>query len=815
MPMGLYMGLRIDSNQGGGGSSWVTLRKYGSNPGLPLPTPSTILVPTPNAGNPLIAIGSTSYPTNGELRDGKAVTDGTTDTWIMTAPVTFNNVANPFPVLVRYTSPAGANTWTPHGTVIGLGAAGRWNAGGSFAPSKPILSGGLWHIYVCGVLNTNFYWGFEGSTCALGHYTSPDLITWTEDVNNPVLVPDQPWEGSNGVYAASVIPYASGGWLMQYSTFNNLTGAWANALAVSTNLSSWTKQGLGSLSSGVTQAQRNASPPQGYVKEQPEYLQYAGLVWNVTDNIPNNAVFVSADGVNEMFFKTILSTSSIGWTAGSQGSCGMILNVDNSLNIVYNAANSSNRNQDGVASVPAFLNFGPTWIADAPSFLPGQTWSIGCDSTGTQYACLPGKYLAFTTSFTLSACMKRNDGTKLTTLFSKRSSADASLLEYALYWNASGASPANKLRSDISIAGSNQDVTGTAAHAQTASWHLAHLRVNVAGGNRTVGVRFDGSPDGSSTFAGAPTTFVNDVLIGVDELVDSAGTYANAQFCELNVWNRYLSAAEIAAQFTGTPPATTNQISRIKCNDGSGKILTDAIAFTPFTPPTALPAAPTQPVSLWQAVFTPNGIVSGGTLTNIFDTGPAKNDLTCSGSVLLEGNVANGWPAVREDGSTGTCTMTTGLSAPPLSYIAVLKPSAAGVAAGNMAILSGTVGGIEWQITQTSAKQALNKAFVSNLGVSNTSLSTSVPQMVGLTIDGSGNGNFYLNGVGDGTFSIGANTFTFTQGYVGAQNTGGTTIAERFAGDWYVIGVDSVPLVYTPAQMAAWNTRWAAQFGIS
>jgi hypothetical protein len=62
-----------------------------------------------------------------------------------------------------------------------------------------------------------WYFGFDGSISQIGLATSPDGLTWTKSDRNPVLSPDQSWEGTR-VFAPSVISDTDSGlYLMWYA----------------------------------------------------------------------------------------------------------------------------------------------------------------------------------------------------------------------------------------------------------------------------------------------------------------------------------------------------------------------------------------------------------------------------------------------------------------------------------------------------------------------------------------------------------------------------------------------------------------------
>lgn len=76
-----------------------------------------------------------------------------------------------------FTSSDGVN-WTSHGSQIAVGGVGTWDQSGVFQLNLLTKQAGTWYAY---------YSGFDGAQYGQGLVTSPDLITWTKSVSNPIF----------------------------------------------------------------------------------------------------------------------------------------------------------------------------------------------------------------------------------------------------------------------------------------------------------------------------------------------------------------------------------------------------------------------------------------------------------------------------------------------------------------------------------------------------------------------------------------------------------------------------------------------------
>lgn len=744
----------IGGGAGGGGS--VTFGPYGNNPGVLLS--SGIWNATNVVGDPLIAIGSTGFPASGEVRDGMAQTEAGTDYFFGSAPLTFNGVTQPFPSILLWTSPAGANTWTYVGVAIPFGSAGAWNGGGVFSPSKPLKVGGKWKMLVSGVVNTDAYW--VGPDTKIGVYVATSLAgPWTEQAGNPVIIGDQTYEGQQGPYSPSVVAAPGGGYIINYCGRTPANG-FTESLATSPDLVTFTKQGQATLiGPGAIGSLTDF--------EEPALVLYSGLFWNIVAGL--NAL-VSADGYHWMGWGNI-AVGSATWNAGGVGTCDVITNADNSLNIVYNGFTTGVRSQVGAATCPAFVTMGPSHVADVPAVLAAtNTYSIGSDSTGTQYGQIPGAAVSFAGSYGLMCWVRRNAATKYTDVFSKKAATDNSKTEYDFFWEASidGTNP-NKLAFGFTPTTTGfSTLIGTATHAQTGDWHAVCVNNSVAAGNSSISLFFDTIADGSATYAGVPTQFGCDVLTLRNNNVGVSNN-AQAQVCELLFRSGSVFTQTEINNFYNSGTIPSNVI-RYKCDEPSGHVLIDQTAMPAVTPSVALPP---RPVCNWLVFAGFCDGVGGGPLTDL--TGNVNPGTT---NFTLVNNALNGWPIVRN----ANMQMHSAINQQNLCYFAVLKPTAAGIIGGYQSIVSNQSGtGTDYQIVQTAGVPALTLNQTTALGSANTPLSTSSFTFAMVTFN-SPNGAFFNNGNADGTFNH-AQAFTFTKLYLGETDAG-----QAFHGDIAMIG---------------------------
>lgn len=115
--------------------------------------------------------------------------------------------------------------------------------------SNPVLapSAGAWdaaattsaEVYFDGVTYHMIYTGFDGSTYAIGAATSPDGVTWTKNILNPVIAKgvDGSWEDQGALACAMTVHDGIYYLFYQGRLFNDL------GLATSTDGVSWAKYG--------------------------------------------------------------------------------------------------------------------------------------------------------------------------------------------------------------------------------------------------------------------------------------------------------------------------------------------------------------------------------------------------------------------------------------------------------------------------------------------------------------------------------------------------------------------------------------------
>lgn len=129
------------------------------------------------------------------------------------------------------TSPDGLN-WTNAGQVLDVGGAGAWDSQMVRDPAV-ILDGGTYKMWYAGTASWPAF--------KIGYATSPDGITWTKDLSNPVFTgTTDGWDGFQ-VYAPSVVK--DGGIYQMYfsGTDNNMSQVWSTGHASSSDGITWTE----------------------------------------------------------------------------------------------------------------------------------------------------------------------------------------------------------------------------------------------------------------------------------------------------------------------------------------------------------------------------------------------------------------------------------------------------------------------------------------------------------------------------------------------------------------------------------------------
>lgn len=87
-----------------------------------------------------------------------------------------------------YTASALVGPWTlQNASALAVGGVGTWDHGVTMQLGVAGFSGGLWHGYYAGATSSA-----QSANWAIGHATSPDLITWTKDSANPVITYEFP-----------------------------------------------------------------------------------------------------------------------------------------------------------------------------------------------------------------------------------------------------------------------------------------------------------------------------------------------------------------------------------------------------------------------------------------------------------------------------------------------------------------------------------------------------------------------------------------------------------------------------------------------
>lgn len=114
---------------------------------------------------------------------------------------------------------------------------------------SPVISGtaGAWDVKIFAndikKINGKYYMYYMGKTelndHKIGLAISDDGLKWTKYRNNPIMVPDKPWEG-NGIYYASVIEEEGKLKMVYQNSYNNLITGFG--MAYSTDGINWTKE---------------------------------------------------------------------------------------------------------------------------------------------------------------------------------------------------------------------------------------------------------------------------------------------------------------------------------------------------------------------------------------------------------------------------------------------------------------------------------------------------------------------------------------------------------------------------------------------
>lgn len=180
----------------------------------------------------------------------------------------------------------------------------------------------------------------------------------------------------------------------------------------------------------------------------------------------------------------------------------------------------------------------------------------------------------------------------------------------------------------------------------------------------------------------------------------------------------------------------------------------------------------------------------------------------------LVAKTAKGPLAVSFDGKDQYMKMFKGIQSDHgYTVVAFVEPlrSNARVAS---AVVAGGPGSLEYRIQTMSdgqSKQVLLKTATVAFGASNSSVPTNVFSTIAVTANDTGNGNFYLNGNPDGTFS-GSSRFSQPVVFIGAAATGpGATPAEFFRGDIAELRVYSG--VLSPRRIKALTASFTKMYG--
>jgi predicted GH43/DUF377 family glycosyl hydrolase len=164
-------------------------------------------------GNPVLRRGDAGTWDSGSMQPGAVVWDGAAfHMWYAAGAVPGGAGAWPTGYA---TSPDGV-TWTKHpgNPVLPVGSAGSWDSGGAVITAV-LAEGGSYRAW---------YWGYQTvGWSAMGYATSPDGVTWTKHLGNPVLEPRvSQWDSELGF--PSVVS-AGGVFHMWYTSGMYLTTA--------------------------------------------------------------------------------------------------------------------------------------------------------------------------------------------------------------------------------------------------------------------------------------------------------------------------------------------------------------------------------------------------------------------------------------------------------------------------------------------------------------------------------------------------------------------------------------------------------------
>lgn len=182
--------------------------------------------------NPILPLGNAGSWDAGSMRDMAILYANGKYYMFYTGAIT--NLTPYTPSIGLATSPDGY-AWTKQGKVFDRNVVtGLFDSGGVFSPGV-YFENGIFYMYYAGINDPSQWYNGPIKT---GLATSPDGITWTRSASNPVLISDQAWEGSQGVYACDV-KKVNGRYLMLYTSHS--PGTWDIGGATSTDLINWTK----------------------------------------------------------------------------------------------------------------------------------------------------------------------------------------------------------------------------------------------------------------------------------------------------------------------------------------------------------------------------------------------------------------------------------------------------------------------------------------------------------------------------------------------------------------------------------------------
>jgi len=135
-----------------------------------------------------------------------------------------------WPGVIGYATSSDGISWTkPLTAPVLVGTSGMWDEQGVEQPHV-IHKGGEYHMW---------YGGFRDGKGQIGYATSPDGITWTKTVTNPVLQPGSPGEWDELGIGGPFVVKASGVYTMWYQGEGN--AGWGIGLATSPDGMHWTK----------------------------------------------------------------------------------------------------------------------------------------------------------------------------------------------------------------------------------------------------------------------------------------------------------------------------------------------------------------------------------------------------------------------------------------------------------------------------------------------------------------------------------------------------------------------------------------------